>query len=435
MNSLELDGTSLLAVIVSLLADELKALRHQSSHQIGSELWNASTLVGEVQDTSVLDQDQSVIGADSLELVSLATCVATFFNIYESGVEDYLLRFKTLGEWADLVVIARERGSRNITFATSGITGTPKQCLQPWTELVNEAIFFAERLGPGSEQPTQQIVALSPCHHIYGFIFSILLPAQLKVPVIHGSKALAIVQQRSLQAGDLIIGFPFIWRQLSRQGTRFPTGVTGVTSTGPCDPLIIRELQNQGLNRMIEVYGSSETAGIGFRRAPEEDFRLLPRWQRDSRPSTLTERATGTEYELSDHLEWQNQTCFRPAGRRDEAVQVGGINVFPGNIAERLRSLPEIADTAVRLMTPAEGERLKAFIVPAEGYDDSEALESRLHTWCMQNLAAPERPKAFTVGPALPCNTMGKPSDWSIGPGVVSQEYWVTRDHDSELEE
>lgn len=422
MNSLELDKTSLLAAVISLLADELKALRHQSSHQIGSELWNASTLIGEVNDTRTLEPDQITIGADSLELVSLATCVATFFNIYESGVEDYLLRFKTLGEWADLIVIARERGTRNITFATSGSTGTPKQCLQPWTALVNEAIFFAERLGPGPRQPTQRIVALSPCHHIYGFIFSILLPTQLNVPVIRGPKALAVIQQRSLQAGDLIIGFPFIWRQLSRQGTRFPTGVTGVTSTGPCDPLIIRELHNQGLDRMIEIYGSSETAGIGFRNDPEEAFRLLPRWQRSGRIDNLTEVDTGTEYELSDRLQWQDQAYFRPAGRRDEAVQVGGINVFPAGIAERLQSLPEVAAAAVRLMSPAEGERLKAFIVPAEGYDNSEGLEARLHVWCTQNLTAPERPKAFTFGPALPYTAMGKQSDWSIGSDVSPRD-------------
>jgi len=419
LNQLELDRASLLAVIVSLLADELKALRHQSSHQTGSECWSESTLIGEVQDISALDPGQLAIGADSLELVSLATCVATFFNIYESGVEDYLLRFKTLGEWADLVVIARERGSKNVTFATSGSTGTPKQCLQQWSGLANEAAFFAERFGPQSGQPTKRILALSPCHHIYGFIFSILLPTQLTVPVIRGPKALAAIPQRSLQTGDLIIGFPFIWRQLCRQGVTFPAGVTGISSTGPCDALIIRDLQNQGLDRMIEIYGSSETAGIGFRNDPEDAFHLLPRWKRGSHFDTLTEFDTGTEYELSDHLQWSDRTCFRPAGRRDEAVQVGGINVFPARIAERLQRLPAVASAAVRLMSAAEGERLKAFIVPAQEYADSETLESLLHAWCTQNLTAAERPKAFTFGLTLPCNAMGKQTDWSISTDLV----------------
>lgn len=422
MNPLELDRTSLLAVIVSLVTDELKALRHQSSHQIGSERWSASTLVGEVQDTSLLQPGQMAIGADSLELVSLATCVATFFNIYDSGLEDYLLRFKTLGEWSELVEAARERGSRNITFATSGSTGTPKQCLQRWDSLAGETGFFASHLGPDAKQPAARIIALSPCHHIYGFIFSVLLPAHLNLPVIRGAKALSVVQRGKLEAGDLIIGFPFIWQQLSRQGAQFPPGVTGITSTGPCDPSIIRELRDQGLDRMVEVYGSSETAGIGFRDDPQAAFRLLPRWIRCQSPHALADSDNGEEYQLSDNLDWADQFHLRPAGRRDEAVQVGGINVFPANIAERLQNLPDVAAAAVRLMAPDEGVRLKAFIVPDTKQHDRESFEARLHAWCARNLSAAERPKSFTFGSQLPCNAMGKQSDWPIGTEAASRE-------------
>ncbi|SFJ19780.1 4-coumarate--CoA ligase, photoactive yellow protein activation family [Pseudomonas guineae] len=418
MNRLELDKASILAVIVSLLADELKSLRHLSSHQVGSERWDASTLVGEMPATAAPDQDPVAIGADSLELLSLATCVATFFNIYDSGLEDYLLRFKTLGEWADLVATARQRGSENITFATSGSTGAPKQCLQQWDALVAEAVFFAEYFVRGSDQPLQRIIALSPCHHIYGFIFSILLPTALQLPVIRGLKALAMIPQRKLQSGDLMIGFPFIWRQLSRQGASFPAGAIGITSTGPCDPAIIRDLQRQGLARMVEVYGSSETAGIGVRSNPEQPFKLLPRWERGAQDNSLTECKTGAAYELNDQLRWLDTAHFCPEGRRDEAVQVGGVNVFPALVAERLQRLPELAAVAVRLMSAHEGERLKAFIVPAEGCGDQASIEALLHAWCMRHLTAAERPKVFTFGLALPQNAMGKQSDWAISGGA-----------------
>jgi long-chain acyl-CoA synthetase len=413
LNRPALDTTSILAVIVSLLADELKSLRHLSAHQTGSEHWDASTLLGEVHATPESEQHPIAIGADSLELLSLATRVAIFFNIYDSGLEDYLLRFKTLGEWAELVVNVRLRGVESLTFATSGSTGTPKQCLQQWDALVNEAGFFAELLGPGAKQPAKRIIALSPCHHIYGFIFSVLLPLQMQVPVIRGPQALALINQRKLQAGDLLIGFPFILGQLSRQGTSFAAGVTAITSTGPCDPRIIRQLQEQGLARMIEVYGSSETAGIGLRSDPETAFKLLPRWRRGSHADTLSEYASGAEYQLNDQLQWLDQTSFLPLGRRDHAVQVGGINVFPANISERLQNLPEVAAAAVRLMSPEEGERLKAFIVPAEG-QDSATLAELLHAWCAHNLTAAERPKVFTFGSTLPHNALGKESDWPL---------------------
>lgn len=421
LNRLELDKASILAVIISVLADELKTLRHLSSHQTGSERWSKSTLIGDLQQTSLLDHDRIAIGADSLELLSFATSVAMFFNIYESGLEDYLLRFQTLGEWADLVVTARQRGSKNITFATSGSTGTPKQCLQQWDGLVAETTFFAKYFGSDSTLAPQRIIALSPCHHIYGFIFSILLPLHLQVPVMRAPKALAITHQRRLRAGDLMIGFPFIWRQLCRQGSRFPSGITAITSTGPCDPTIISELSSQGVDRMVEVYGSSETAGIGVRSDPGLPFQLLPRWQHGSHANTLAEFETGIEYELSDDVKWLGHAHFLPEGRRDEVVQVAGINVFPFRITERLQCLPEIAAAAVRLMSALEGDRLKAFIVPAEDPVDQEALEAFLHAWCMRNLTAVERPKAFTFGPTLPHNLMGKQSDWSIKGGVSAE--------------
>jgi long-chain acyl-CoA synthetase len=148
-------------------------------------------------------------------------------------------------------------------------------------------------------------------------------------------------------------------------------------------------------------------------------FKLLPRWQCGNQADTLIECETGTAFELSDQLEWLNQDHFHPQGRRDEAVQVGGINVFPARIIEQLQSLPEVAAAAVRLMSVHEGERLKAFIVPAEGYGANQNLEARLHDWCMRNLTAAERPKVFTFGLMLPHNPMGKQSDWSIKHGAT----------------
>ena len=169
---------------------------------------------------------------------------------------------------------------------------------------------------------------------------------------------------------------------------------------------------------MIEIYGASETAGIGFRRDAADAFALLPRWQRGIDEDTLIELETGNQYPLSDHLKWTGATHFQPLGRRDGAIQVGGINVFPGSIAERLQQLPNIAAAAVRLMSPAEGTRLKAFIVPSDNSITPDELAAFLHTWCAKHLSAAERPKAFSFGPALPRNATGKLCDWVIGQGT-----------------
>lgn len=100
-------------------------------------------------------------------------------------------------------------------------------------------------------------------------------------------------------------------------------------------------------------------------------------------------------------------------GRRDEAVQVGGVNVYPERVAETIRSHPEVADCAVRPMRPGEGRRMKALIVLEEAARDQPDSRRRLEYWLRQTFSAPERPSSLTFGEAVPRNGQGKTTDWS----------------------
>ncbi len=98
----------------------------------------------------------------------------------------------------------------------------------------------------------------------------------------------------------------------------------------------------------------------------------------------------------------------------DAAVQVGGHNVYPSHVAARLREHPEVEAAAVRLMTPAEGDRLKAFVVPRRREACEDLLRRELSQWCHEHLTAPERPRAFSFGAELPTNEQAKPLDWRV---------------------
>jgi 4-coumarate--CoA ligase (photoactive yellow protein activation family) len=380
------------------------------SHAFRPETWGDETTIGGVRDT---DRSATVLGADSLERVGLAERVAAFFRVYDSGLEDYLLRLGTLGEYAELVATARERGSRDITFTTSGSTGAPQPCDHAWTDLAAEVDHFRQYLEAVAGGPLQRVIALVPPHHIYGFLFSVLLPEHTGVPVLRGSEALSTAQRRALRAGDLVVGHPFVWGRLAASGRPFPPGVFGLTSTAPCDPQVARQLQDSGLGGMLEIYGASETAGVGMRTDPDLPFELLPRWERaPGAADRLLEVATGKAWPLGDHLEWAGERHFHPAGRRDRSVQVGGTNVYPQRIAASLEGLPEVEQAAVRLMAPHEGDRLKAFIVPTRSAPARDVLVRHLEAWCDAHLDAPERPRAFNFGHALPVNAMHKTGDW-----------------------
>jgi 4-coumarate--CoA ligase len=67
-------------------------------------------------------------GTDSLELVSLATALVEALHLHRSGIEDYLLARRTLGEWIEICAGGLARFDGALTFCTSGSTGKPKSC-------------------------------------------------------------------------------------------------------------------------------------------------------------------------------------------------------------------------------------------------------------------------------------------------------------------
>ncbi|SNS15010.1 4-coumarate--CoA ligase, photoactive yellow protein activation family [Noviherbaspirillum humi] len=362
-----------------------------------------------------LDRDA---GCDSLELVALGAALAEAIHLHESGIEDYLLARRTIGEWTAIAAAGLAHFSARLTFRTSGSTGLPKPCIHPLAHLRQETAELA-RLLAGA----RRILSAVPSHHIYGFLFTILLPQQLGgIPVLDVRASSPASLARLCQPGDLIVGHPEFWRALLRALPAMPTGVTGVTSTAPCPAEVADGVSALGLVRLIQIYGSSETAGIGWRSASDASYRLFGHWSRsgeDALERTLPEGGS-LHVEVQDQLAWDDEHRFRIEGRRDGAVQVGGINVFPERVRQVLLQHPQVAEAAVRLMQPHEGNRLKAFIVPRGRGSDDAAFRRELEQWMAPRLSAAERPRSLRFGPALARNAMGKPADWPLAVGATA---------------
>jgi long-chain acyl-CoA synthetase len=393
----------LLRIVASLAADEIGKLRRREVPPAESLAWTAATELGEGAAGS--------LGLDSLGRIDVATRVNQFFHLHETGIEDYLLVERTLGGWARIVAEALRLGAANVSFRTSGSTGEPKVCAHGLADILSEVEELADVL----DRP-KRVVALVPPHHIYGFIFTALLPARLGSPVLDG-RALAPGQLRqSLAPGDLVVATPHLWRYLLGSLGAFPAGVGGVSSTAPMPPDLARSLADGGLAWLAEIYGSSETSGIGWRRKPEDPFRLFSFWEVAADGQSLRRGPDRDWVALPDRVDHSGDRLIRPAGRRDGAVQVGGVNVFPAKVRETLKGCPGVGDVAVRDFAvdgDAARRRLKAFVAPADAAADVAELEARMRAFAAENLTPPERPAAYAFGPALPVNAMGKPTDWS----------------------
>ena len=355
------------------------------------------------------------LDADSLELMALAGALGAAVDLPDADAAEALFENPTPGHWARVAADCLDRQPDRMRYRSSGSTGTPRWHAHRLADLAQEMQVVGAELGP-----VQRIVSAVPCHHIYGHLFGVLLPWARDLPdlpflSLHGRAPLALGGQ--LRPGDLVLGFPDWWELVVAQDVTWPVGVTGVTSTAPCPDRLAQALARQGLPRLVQVYGSSETAGVGWRDQPDQPFRLHPFWHRDaSHPHRLLrQHASGDNSPAAapDVLRWTDDRHFWPGERRDGAVQVGGVNVFPGAVRSLLRGHPAVKDVAVRLHDFSGQPRLKAYVVPWPEADPG-TLAEHLRQWAAERLPAAARPAHVAVGLALPVNAEGKACDWPL---------------------
>lgn len=393
-------------VLESLLRSELASAHgrpaiYAATPPAPQKRWTNDLHLGEGGDRS--------LGCDSLDQIRLAAATNEMFHLYEVDQELDLLSDPTFGGWLNAIQTAWHKGVSRITFTTSGSTGTPKRCTHEFKHLETEISFLGEVFAGRT-----RVVLFAPLHHIYGFIFGAMLPDALGAEAV-----LAVAPEQGrvnglLQSGDLVVSFPERWQWLERTVLQWPEDVHGVVSTAPCPPELIAALHERGLRRMTEVYGSSETAGIGLRCWPESKYLFMPHWQpvsSEQEGGTELISSSGLRVHLMDRLHIDPEGTFTLQGRIDGAVQVGGTNVYPARIAALLRTHPDVVGAAVRLMRTGEGTRLKAFIVAGSNVN-CDVLRRELETLCFHGLRAVERPTVLTFGACLPKNHMGKDCDW-----------------------
>ncbi len=350
--------------------------------------------------------DEAPLRADSLDRLNLASALNRLFSLHETGVEDRLLAVRRIGDMAELIADASAHTS-GLVFTTSGSTGDPQPHHHPWPALAQEGEALAALLaGHG------RVIPWLPVHHVYGFMVGIALPRALGCEVAAGPEDPARLL-REQRPDDLIATVPARWRYLHDAGHRFAGG-TGISSTAPLEPETHKGLLRAGLQGLAELYGATETGGVGVRWDPADDYTLLPHWHRDADGNLRRTLPDGTARAAPsiDRLAWRDERTFRPTGRVDEVVQIGGVNVAPSHVARRIETHEQVAEAAVRPHGEGSRRRLKAFIVPATPGADPTELRQGLEAWLWENLPAVERPTRLTFGSELPRNSMGKLQDW-----------------------
>ncbi len=262
---------------------------------------------------------------------------------------------------------------------TGGSTGSPRIWSKSGRNLLAEAAFLVNYFSI-SEQDII-VATISPCH-IYGLLFSVLIPLLSSATVVAATPSFPaeIAEAVAENQATILAAVPAHYRALQEQTVSRGSLRFAVSSAGMLDQEDNRIFTTRNRTAITEVYGSTETGGIASRNraAGEENFTPFPDvdWQireerllvRSPYISTHTKRDSNGYFLTGDRVQASADNSFQLLGRVDGISKVAGKRVDLSEIQEVIRRQPGVADCFV-LTLPAAGSRencIAALIQAAE---------------------------------------------------------------------
>jgi acyl-coenzyme A synthetase/AMP-(fatty) acid ligase len=301
-----------------------------------------------------------------------------------------------------------------IFLQTGGSTGQPKLWAKTARNLLGEVVAHMRAL---QVEPGDHILATVPPHHIYGLLFSVLLPLYSGATVERVSPFFPreIGKRIEETSATILVSTPAHLRALATAPLA-GHGLRLVLSSGA--PLTAADaaayFAQTGL-WPLEVYGSTETGGIAVRRqdVPESAWAPLQgvscRMQgevlavRSEYVSGDTPRDEDGFFRTADLARIRPDGRFDLLGRDDGVVKVGGQRVTLTEIEKALVSLAEVAD-AVVLAVPSQSGRGQEIVALVASQRPADEIVRELRA----QLSPPSWPRRLRCVDAIPTTPTGK---------------------------
>lgn len=276
---------------------------------------------------------------------------------------------------------------------TGGSTGAPQLWSKTAANLFGEAFFIAGHHGIGAED---RIAASTVPYHIYGLLYSVLLPlvsgaAVLAQTPVFPEEMVAAVREHDI---SIFVGVPALYRALTGRSCAPSALRLAFSSAGMLDAADNQAFYQANQVGVVEVYGSTETGGIACRNRflGEEDFTILPplSWRQSPEerlmlrsPFLSPELALDKEgfFHTADRIMPRDDKRFALLGRADLVVKVGGKRVDLEAIRVLIQSRPGVREALVLALPSGDGRenRIVAVVTPLPGQAlDTEALRHDL---------------------------------------------------------
>lgn len=260
-----------------------------------------------------------------------------------------------------------------LTLYTSGSTGVPKPIHKTLAQFDAEVVTLEQQWG--AQIGTGAVMASVPHHHIYGLLFRVFWPlaagrafsrqtvtepSALQRALVQNAAAAFVSSPAQLARWPLLSGFDAL-------SSHSPLPVV-FSSGGPLDAAATAAFATAHGSAPIEVFGSTETGGIAWRRQDQtlawRPFASVEVRQEDD--GALAVRSPHLPHNdwhrTDDAIAFDDSGRFILRGRLDRVVKVDGKRVSLPEVEDWLGAHPFVARAAATLLAGTSRERLGALV-------------------------------------------------------------------------
>jgi 3-hydroxymyristoyl/3-hydroxydecanoyl-(acyl carrier protein) dehydratase len=286
---------------------------------------------------------------------------------------DAIPLFDTGGDDEGMGLAPLDNDSAKIVLHTSGTTGKPLAIHKPLRCLDAEVSALEATFGDRLSGVAQGgVYATVPAYHIYGLLFRVLWPVAVGRPL--GAGLISYPEQLVSSATDkplsILVSSPAFLKRARPvlDLDHLKAQQCLVFSSGGLLPPNIAASYNAELSQpIVEVYGSTETGGIGYRSVTDAenppDWVPLPGVNLSIDPDTkvLAVKSpfipTADWFLTGDLAQISEGGCFKLGGRADRIVKLEELRVSLGEMEDRLGGCPEVDGGVVFALAADEGAR------------------------------------------------------------------------------
>lgn len=295
---------------------------------------------------------------------------------------------------------------------SSGTTGDAKLIRRSWKDIQIELDHYNEAL---AEDGQLDPIILAPVSHSYGLLCGVLsaLDRGQQPHIITNKNPKFTISVLHDKPNHLVYGVPAIYKAIATLKPERGKYHKFMSSGAPMPESLFQDLQQITVG-LLQQYGCSEIGCISLSRQMESYADLgkplshisVETGDDSSNPTELKVTVGGRTINTRDLGFVTDRGTLQFVSRADDVINVGGLNVFPLEVEERIGRMLGVREVVVyRGRHPVIGEMVKAKVVA--GPDISPA---QVRDWCLQGLPAYKVPFVIECVAQIPKSATGKVS-------------------------